>query len=273
MPSITTSDGTDIYYVDHGAGRPVLFSHGWPLSSDAWQPELKRFADAGFRVVAHDRRGHGRSGKTFTGNDIDTFARDLSELVEVLDLRDLVLVGHSAAGGGEVVRYAARYGTGRVAKVVTIGADVRNMVRSETNPEGLPAEVFDGLRAGLLNDHSQFWKDLAVTLYGAGRDGSQISQGVLDDFWRQGLLTNLAAAYDGIAAFSETDQREELAAIDVPVLIAHGDADQIVPVAAAHAAAQLAKNGMLKVYPGAPHGISGAFREQLIADILEFIAA
>lgn len=272
MPYITTNDGTEIYYTDQGSGQPVVFSHGWPLSSDAWQRELKVFADAGYRTIAHDRRGHGRSAKTYVGNDMDTYARDLAELVEALDLREIVLVGHST-GGGEVVRYAAQHANGRVAKVVTVGAVPPIMVKSESNPEGTPIEVFDGIREGLLKDASQFFQDLSETFYGANREGSSVSQGAKDDFWRQGMLVNLAAAYDCVKAFSETDQREDLRAIDVPIFIAQGDDDQIVPIAdAALKSIELVRDGTLKVYPGAPHGIRGAYQEELDRDILEFIA-
>jgi non-heme chloroperoxidase len=272
MPYITTTDGTQIYYTEQGTGKPVLFSHGWPLSSDAWQVELKLLADAGYRAIAHDRRGHGRSSKTYTGNDMDTYAEDLAELVEALDLHDLVVVGHST-GGGEVVRYAAQHGAGRVVKVITAGAVPPLMVKTENNPEGTPIEAFDDIRAGVLNDASQFYQDLSVPFFGANRDGSSVSQGAKDDFWRQGMLVNLAAAYDCVKAFSETDFSADLEALDVPIFIAHGDDDQIVPIgAAALKSAELVKHGTLKVYPGAPHGIYGDYREALDADILAFIA-
>jgi len=272
MPFITTADGTEIYYTEQGSGRPVLLSHGWPLSSDAWQVELKLLADAGYRAIAHDRRGHGRSSKTYTGNDMDTYARDLAELVEALDLNDLVLIGHST-GGGEVVRYAAQHGAGRVAKVITAGAVPPVMVRSDSNPEGTPIEAFDGIREGVLKDRSQFYQDLSVPFFGANREGSNVSQGARDDFWRQGMLVNLAAAYDCVKAFSETDFTEDLKALDVPILLAHGDDDQIVPIAAAALkSAELVKQGTLKVYPGAPHGIYGDYQAELDQDILAFIA-
>jgi non-heme chloroperoxidase len=229
-------------------------------------------AGQGYRCIAHDRRGHGRSSKTYTGNDMDTYARDLAELVEALDLRDLVVVGHST-GGGEVVRYAAQHGVGRVSKVVTVGAVPPIMVKSDANPGGLPVSVFDDIRAGVLNDASQFYQDLTTPFFGANRDGANVSQGARDDFWRQGMLVNLAAAYDCVKAFSETDFTEDLKALDVPILIAHGDDDQIVPIAAAALkTAELVKHGTLKVYPGAPHGIFGDFRAALDADILDFIA-
>jgi non-heme chloroperoxidase len=272
MPYITTTDGTEIYYTEQGTGKPVLLSHGWPLSSDAWQVELKLLADAGYRAIAHDRRGHGRSSKTYTGNDMDTYAQDLAELVEALDLHDLVVIGHST-GGGEVVRYAAQHGAGRVVKVITAGAVPPLMLKTEANPEGTPIEAFDGIRAGVLKDRSQFWKDLSEAFFGANREGSAVSQGAKDDFWRQGMLVNLAAAYDCVKAFSETDFTEDLKALDVPIFIAHGDDDQIVPIAAAALkTAELVKDGTLKVYPGAPHGIYGDYQDALDADILAFIA-
>lgn len=273
MPFLTTTDGTEIYYTGQGSGRPIVLSHGWPLSSDAWQVELKIFADAGYRVIAHDRRGHGRSSKTYQGNDMTTYAKDLAELVEHLDLEDVVVIGHST-GGGEVVRYAAQFGAQRVAKVVTIGAVPPIMVRSAENPDGTPIEVFDDIRAGVLHDRSQFYRELAVSFYGFNRDQALVSQGAVDDFWRQGMLVNLAAAYDCVKAFSETDQTADLQALQVPVLIAHGDDDQIVPIAAAaERSIELVRDGVLKVYPGAPHGVFGDYQQQLDADILEFIKA
>ncbi|WLP88746.1 alpha/beta hydrolase [Gordonia sp. NB41Y] len=271
MPFITTTDGVEIYYTEQGSGRPVVLSHGWPLSSDAWQVELKLLADAGYRAIAHDRRGHGRSAKTYTGNDMDTYARDLRDLVEALDLTNLVLIGHST-GGGEVVRYAARYGAGRVAKIITAGAVPPLMLQTPDNPEGTPISVFDGIREGVLKDRSQFYQDLAETFFGANREGSAVSQGAKDDFWRQGMLVNLAAAYDCVKAFSETDQTEDLKALDVPIMIAQGDDDQIVPIAAAaRKSIDLVSDGTLKVYPGAPHGIYGDYQVALDADILKFI--
>ena len=272
MPFITTSDGIELYYTEQGEGQPIVMSHGWPLCSDAWQVELKVFADAGFRVIAHDRRGHGRSTKTYKGNDMETYARDLAQLVDSLDLRDAIVVGHST-GGGEVVKYAATYGKERVTKVVTAGAVPPIMLKSASNPEGTPLEAFDQIRQGVLRDRSQFWKDLAEPFYGANRAGSTVSQGAKDDFWRQGMLVNLAAAYDCVKAFSETDQTEDLKAIDAPMLIAQGDDDQIVPIAAAaEKSIKLVKQGTLKVYPGAPHGIYGAYQDALDRDILAFIA-
>lgn len=272
MAYITTTDGTEIYYTEQGTGQPVLLSHGWPLSSDAWQVELKLLADAGYRAIAHDRRGHGRSSKTYQGNDMDTYARDLAELVDDLDLQDLVLIGHST-GGGEVVRYAAQQGAGRVAKVITAGAVPPVMLRSDANPEGTPIEAFDGIRDAVLADRSQFYQDLAESFFGANRAGSTVSQGAKDDFWRQGMLVNLAAAYDCVKAFSETDFTEDLQALTVPILIAHGDDDQIVPIAAAaQKSIDLVKDGTLKVYAGAPHGIYGDYQRALDADMMTFIS-
>ncbi|MFK3669390.1 alpha/beta fold hydrolase [Leifsonia aquatica] len=271
MPYVTTSDGTEIYYSEQGTGQPVVFSHGWPLSSDAWQVEMKLFADAGFRAIAHDRRGHGRSSRTYTGNDMSTYAADLAAVIDHLDLHDVVVVGHST-GGGEVVRYAAQYGQGRVVKVATAGAVPPIMLKSASNPEGTSIEDLDGIRASVLKDRSQFWKDLSNPFYGANRSGSTVSQGLKDDFWRQGMLVGLAAAYDCVKAFSETDQTEDLKALDVPIFIAQGDDDQIVPIAAAaEKSIDLVRDGTLKVYPGASHGIWGAYQEELDQDILAFI--
>ncbi|HWK93728.1 MAG TPA: alpha/beta hydrolase [Luteimicrobium sp.] len=272
MPFITTPDGVELFYQDFGSGRPVVLSHGWPLSSEAWERELKLLADNGYRAIAHDRRGHGRSSRTHDGNDMDRYAADLAALVEALDLTDLALIGHST-GGGEVVRYAARHGKGRVSKIVTVGAVPPIMVKSETNPEGTPIEVFDGLREGVLNDRSELYRDLSAAFFGTNREGSTISQGQRDDFWRQGMLVGLQSAYDCVKAFSETDFTEDLKALDVPILIAQGDDDQIVPIsAAAYKAIELVKLGTLKVYPGAPHGIAGSYQEELDRDILAFLA-
>ncbi|GAA2569398.1 alpha/beta hydrolase [Winogradskya consettensis] len=268
MPYITTADGAEIFYKDWGSGQPVVFSHGWPLNSDAWDVELKLAADNGFRAIAHDRRGHGRSSQTWTGNDMDTYAADLNALVDALGLTDIILVGHST-GGGEVV-LAAQYGAGRVAKIATAGAVPPVMVKKESNPDGLPISVFDGLRANTLADRSQFFQDLSEQFFGINK-GSGISQGQRDQFWRLGMQMSLPAAYDCIKAFSETDFTEDLLALDVPILIAQGDADQIVPIAdAAYKSIELVKNGILKVYPGAPHGIAGAYQQALDKDLLEF---
>lgn len=272
MPYITTSDGTEIYYTDQGTGKPVLFSHGWPLSSDAWATELKLVADAGYRAIAHDRRGHGRSTNTYSGNDLDTYARDVRDLVEALDLHDLVVVGHST-GGGEAVRYAAQYGAGRVRKVFTAGAIPPVMVRSESNPDGTPIEAFDGLRAQVLADRSQFWLELSQPFYGGNRPSNDVSEGLKWDFWRQGMAAGLPAAYDCIKAFSETDLTEDLEALQVPIFIAHGDDDQIVPIDdAARKAIELVAQGTLKVYPGASHGIWGWYQKELGQDLLAFLA-
>jgi non-heme chloroperoxidase len=273
MPYLTTSDGTELYYTEQGSGQPIVMSHGWPLNSDAWQVELKVFADAGYRAIAHDRRGHGRSSKTYTGNDMETYASDLAELIDALDLREVILIGHST-GGGEVVKYAAKYGRDRVSKMVTAGAVPPIMVKSESNPEGTPIEAFDQIRQGVLKDRSQFYRDLSEPFYGANRKGSKVSQGAKDDFWRQSMLVNLAAAYDCVKAFSETDQTGDLEAIEAPILIAQGDDDQIVPIAdAAEKSIKLVKRGTLKVYAGAPHGIYGDYQDALDKDILDFIAA
>jgi non-heme chloroperoxidase len=270
MPYITTSDGVEIYYTEQGTGQPIVFSHGWPLSSDAWQPELKFFSDNGYRTIAHDRRGHGRSSKTAEGHTIDQYARDLAQVIEALDLHDVILIGHST-GGGEAVRYAAQYANGRVAKVVTAGAIPPIMVKSDANPDGTPIEAFDAIRAGVLSDASQFWLDLAESFFGANH-GVDVSYGAKLDFWRQGQLVNLSAAYDCVKAFSETDQTEDLKALTVPILLAHGEDDQIVPIDdAARKAIDLVQDGTLKTYPGAPHGIYGAYRAQLDQDILDWI--
>jgi len=270
MPYVTASDGAQIFYKDYGTGQPVVFCHGWPLCSDAWDVELKMTAEAGFRAIAHDRRGHGRSTQTWDGNDMDTYAADLATLVDELGLDDIIVVGHST-GGGEAVRFAAQHGRGRVSKVATAGAIPPVMVKSETNPEGTPIEAFDEIRAGVLADRSQFYKDLSAPFYGANREGSTISQGQRDDFWRQSMLAGLKQAYDCVAVFSETDFTEDLKALTMPVFIAHGEDDQIVPVDdAARKSVDLVKNATLKVYPGAPHGIAGAYQQELDRDLLAF---
>ena len=272
MPYFTTSDGTEIYYTDQGEGQPVVLSHGWPLSGDAWAVEVKLLADNGYRAIAHDRRGHGRSSKTYKGNDMDTYAKDLAELIESLDLTNLVVIGHST-GGGEAVRYAAQYGQDRVVKVITAGAVPPIMVQSESNPDGLPISVFDEIRANVLKDASQYWIDLAEPFWGGNRENNDVTEGNRRDFWRQGQNVNLAAAYDCIKAFSETDFTEDLKALNVPIFIAQGDDDQIVPIGdAALKSIELVKDGTLKVYPGASHGIHGAYQAALDKDILEFIA-
>jgi non-heme chloroperoxidase len=270
-PTITTSDGTVIYYKDWGAGQPVVFSHGWPLCSDAWDNQLFHVASNGFRAIAHDRRGHGRSSQPWDGNDLDTYADDLAELIEALDLRDVILVGHST-GGGEVIRYIGRHGNQRVAKVIFVGAIAPLMLKTAANPGGTPIEAFDAIRAGVLSDRSQFYADLAVPFYGANRDGSNVSDGVLREFWRLAMLAGLKGAYDCIKAFSETDLTEDLRRIDVPTLIVHGNDDQIVPIDdSAMLARKLVADAELKVYPGAPHGLMTTHRDRFNGDLLAFI--
>jgi len=271
MGIYTTKDGVDIFFKDWGSGQPVVFSHGWPLTSDAWEPQLKLVADAGYRAIAHDRRGGGRSSQPWDGNDLSTYADDLAGLIEHLDLRDVVLVGHST-GGGEVTRYMGRHGTARVAKAVLLSAIPPLMLKTDSNPEGLPLSAFDAIREGVASDRSQFYKDLSAAFYGANRPGSTVSQGKRDEFWLQSMTVGIKSAYDCIKAFSETDTSEDLKAIDVPTLIAHGDDDQIVPiVAAAEKSIKLVKNGTLKVYPGAPHGLTGAHEQEFNADLLAFL--
>src|SRR5450432_581854 len=255
MPTIRTKDGTQIYYKDWGSGQPVVFSHGWPLSADAWDDQMLFLAERGYRCIAHDRRGHGRSDQPWVGNDMDTYADDLAELIEALDLKDAIHVGHST-GGGEVTRYIGRHGTKRVAKAVLISAIPPLMLKTEANPGGLPIEIFDGLRNNVLGDRSQFFKDLAMPFYGANRPSARVSQGVMDSFWLQGMQAGFKAAFDCIKAFSETDLTEDLKKIDVPTLILHGDDDQIVPIgASALLSAKIVKSATLKVYKGAPHGM------------------
>ena len=271
MATITTRDGTEIFYKDWGAGQPVVFSHGWPLTADAWDLQMMFLGAHGHRVVAHDRRGHGRSGQPWTGNDMDTYADDLAELVEALDLRDVTLVGHST-GGGEVTRYVGRHGTERVAGIVLIGAIPPLMVRTDANPKGLPLAVFDQIRAATLENRSQFFKDLAVQFYGYNRKGATASQGVLDAFWLQGMQGGIKGEYDCIEQFSETDFTHDLQMIDVPALIVHGDDDQIVPiVASALLSSKLVEDATLKIYPGAPHGLATTHADRLNVDLLEFI--
>lgn len=273
MSTITTKDGTQIYYKDWGTGKPVVFSHGWPLSADAWDSQMLFLASHGYRAIAHDRRGHGRSSQPWGGNEMNTYADDLAALVEKLDLKGAVHIGHST-GGGEVARYIGRHGTKRVAKAVLIGAIPPLMLKTEANPGGLPIEVFDGIRTGVLADRSQFFKDLTTPFYGANRPGAKVSQGVRDAFWLQGMQAGFKNAYDCIKAFSETDFTEDLKKFDVPTLFIHGEDDQIVPIdASAKAAAKLVKNATLKIYPGGPHGLADTHKDQLNADLLAFIAA
>jgi non-heme chloroperoxidase len=272
MPTITTKDGAKIFYKDWGTGQPIVFSHGWPLNADAWDDQLFFLSSRGFRAIAHDRRGHGRSSQTRDGNHIDTYADDLAALTESLDLRNAIHVGHST-GGGEVVRYITRHGTKRVAKAVLIGAIPPLMLKTADNPEGLPIDVFDGIRAGVLSDRSQFYKDLSAPFYGANREGSKVSQGVRDAFWLMSMQAGMPAAYDCIKAFSETDFRQELPKIDVPTLVIHGDDDQIVPLSVGGArSSKMIKGAVLKIYKGAPHGLTTTNKDQLNADLLEFAA-
>jgi non-heme chloroperoxidase len=270
MPAITTKDGTEIYYKDWGKGDAVIFSHGWPLSADAWEDQMSFLASQGYRCIAHDRRGHGRSGQPWNGNDMDTYADDLAALVEALDLKDVIHVGHST-GGGEVARYMGRYGTKRVAKAVLIGAVTPLMLKTDANPEGLPMEAFDQIRAAVHADRSQFWKDLSMPFYGYNRPGAKISEGVRESFWLQGMMTGFPASYFCIKAFSETDLTEDLKKMDVPTLFLHGDDDQIVPITdSAVLAVKLVKHGTLKVYKGAPHGMCTTHKDQVNGDLLTF---
>jgi non-heme chloroperoxidase len=271
MSTITTKDGTEIYYKDWGTGSPVVFSHGWPLDADAWDLQMMFLANKGYRVIAHDRRGHGRSGQPWNGNDMDTYADDLAELVQALDLKGATHVGHST-GGGEVARYIGRHGTSRVAKAVLISAVPPLMLKTEANPDGLPISAFDEIRAGVLADRSQFFKDLSMPFYGYNKPGAKISQGVRDEFWREGMLVSIKGSYDCIKQFSETDFTEDLKKIDVPTLILHGDADQIVPIVAAGLrSAKIVKNATLKVYEGAPHGMCTTLADKVNADLLAFL--
>jgi non-heme chloroperoxidase len=270
---ITTKDGTSIFYKDWGKGQPVHFSHGWPLNADDWDDQLVFAAANGYRAIAHDRRGHGRSSQTWDGNDMDTYAADLHALIEKLDLKDVILVGHST-GGGEVARYIGRYGTSRVAKAVLVGAVPPLMLKTAGNPGGTPIKAFDDIRAGLLADRSQFYKDLSAPFFGANRPGSKVSRGVRDMFWLWSMTVGLKAAYDCVKAFSETDQTEDLKKFDIPTLIIQGDDDQIVPIAdAGLLQAKLVKGAELKVYKGAPHGLTTTHKEQFNADLLAFLKA
>ncbi len=271
MSTIITKDGTEIYYKDWGQGPVVTFSHGWPLSSDAWDGQMLFLKQNGFRVIAHDRRGHGRSSQATSGNDMNGYADDLAAVIEQLDLKEITVVGHST-GGGEVARYIARHGTKRVAKAILIAAVPPVMLKSDSNPEGLPLEVFDGLRSGVMKDRSQFYKDLAVPFYGANRPGAKVSQGTLDQFWLWSMQSGLLNAYESIKAFSETDQTEDLKKFDVPSLVLHGEDDQIVPIHdSAKKAARLIKGVKEIYYPGAPHGLTATHQEQVNKDLLAFL--
>ena len=273
MTMIKTKDGTEIYYKDWGIGQPVVFSHGWPLNSDAFEDQMFYLASRGYRCIAHDRRGHGRSSQPWNGNDMDAYADDLSSLIEVLDLKKAYLVGHST-GGGEVARYIGRHGTKRVAKVVLIGAVPPLMLKTAANPGGLPVEVFNQLRANVITDRPQFFKDLSMPFYGYNRPNAKISEGVRESFWLQGMMAGFPAAYFCIKAFSETDFTEDLKKFDVPTLILHGDDDQIVPIAdSAMLSSKIVKNATLKVYKGAPHGMCTTLKDQINADLLEFFKA
>ncbi len=273
MSTITTNDGTEIYYKDWGEGPPITFSHGWPLSSDAWDGQMLFLAQNGFRAIALDRRGHGRSSQASTGNDMNGYADDLAAVIEALDLNHVTLVGHST-GGGEVARYIGRHGTARVAKAVLIAAVPPLMLKTAANPEGLPIEVFDGMRASLFKDRSQFYKDLSIQFYGANRSGAKVSQGVLEQFWLWSMQCGLKSAYDCIKAFSETDFSQDLAKFDVPTLVLHGEDDQIVPVKnSAKKSARLIKGAEDVYYPGAPHGITATHQDQINADLLAFVKA
>ncbi|MGH7531319.1 MAG: alpha/beta fold hydrolase [Gemmatimonadales bacterium] len=270
MSTITTKDQTQIFYKDWGRGQPVVFSHGWPLNADAWDDQLYLFAANGYRAIAHDRRGHGRSTQTSSGNDMDTYADDLAALVNELDLKDVIHIGHST-GGGEVTRYIGRHGTRRVAKAILVDAVTPGLLKTAKNPGGIPIEEFDKLRAGLKADRSQFWKDFSVPFYGANRPGATVSQGVLDAFWLLCMQAGLLAAYDCIKAFSETDFTEDVKKFDIPTLVIHGDDDQIVPIAVSSLrSAKMIRGATLKVYKGAPHGLMSTNKEQFNADLLQF---
>jgi non-heme chloroperoxidase len=268
---VQTKDGVEIFFKDWGQGQPVVFSHGWPLDADAWDDAMMFVAGNGYRGIAHDRRGHGRSGQPWDGNDLDSYADDLATLIETLDLHDIVLVGHST-GGGEITRYVGRHGTSRVAKMVLVGAIPPLMLKTPQNPDGLPIEVFDAIRKGVSDDRSAFYKDLSAQFYGANRPDSTVSQGLRDQFWLQSMTVGLKGSYDCVKAFSETDLTMDLEAIDVPTLIIHGDDDQIVPIgASAMKSSKIVKGAQLKVYPGAPHGLTSTLKDTFHADLLAFL--
>ncbi|MGJ7041601.1 non-heme chloroperoxidase [Shinella sp. BE166] len=271
MNTITTKDGTRIFYKDWGTGQPILFSHGWPLSADAWDAQMLFFGQNGFRVIAHDRRGHGRSDQPWDGNTMDQYADDLAELIEKLDLKDLVMIGHST-GGGEVAHYIGRHGTARVAKVVLVGAVPPLMLKTEANPEGTPLEVFDGIRQGTATNRSQFFKDLTMPFYGFNREGAKVNEGFRESFWLQGMAGSIKGHYDCVHEFSEVDYTEDLKKIDRPTLIIHGDDDQIVPIAAsAEKSAKIVKDAQLLVYKGGAHGLAEVQAEKFNADVLAFV--
>jgi non-heme chloroperoxidase len=271
MSKITVKDGTEVYYKDWGTGQPLFFHHGWPLSGDDWDGQMMFFLEQGFRVIAHDRRGHGRSSQTADGHEMDTYAADVAELTQALDLKDAIHIGHST-GGGEVIRYVAKYGKGRVAKAVLISAVTPLMVQAENNPEGIPLTVFDEIREGTAYNRPQYFQDFTMPFYGYNREGAKISQGVRDNWWRQGMMGGIKAHYDCIKAFSETDFTEDLKSVDVPVLVMHGEDDQIVPFPLTGAkAVKLLKNGTLISYPGFPHGMPTTEAATINKDLLAFI--
>ena len=271
MSTFTTKDGTEIFYKDWGKGKPVVFSHGWPLSGDAWDSQMVFLGERGYRVIAHDRRGHGRSSQTWTGNDMDTYADDLAGLIDSLDLKDVTMVGHST-GGGEVARYLGRHGSSRIAKAVLLSAVPPLMLKTAANPGGLPIDVFNDIRANTFNNRAQFFKDLTMPFYGYNRPGAKVSEGVRESFWLQGMMAGFKSVLDCIKQFSETDFTEDLKKITIPTLIVHGDDDQIVPIAAsALLSSKLIKKATLKVYPGAPHGIATTHQEHFNSDLLAFI--